>query len=42
MYMSDNKELFIDDNETPEDIKLDLPDDEIDRLYDEIFNNNKD
>ena len=32
------KNLFIDDNETPEDIRLDLPDDEIDRLYDEIFN----
>ena len=39
--MSDYKELFIDDNETPEDIKLDLPDNEIDRLYNEIFNKNK-
>lgn len=40
--MPDSKELFIDDNESPEDIRLDLSDEEIDRLYDEIFNKNKD
>ena len=38
--MPDSKELFIDDNESPEDIRLDLSDEEIDRLYDEIFNKN--
>ena len=40
--MSDEKKLFIDDNESTEDIRLDLSDEEIDRLYDEIFNKNKD
>lgn len=39
--MTGNNKLFIDDNEDSEDIKLDLPDVEIDRLYDEIFNQNK-
>lgn len=39
--MPEDKKLFIDDNEESEDIKLDLPDEEIDRLYDEIFNKHK-
>lgn len=35
-----DKKLFIDDNETSEDIRLDLPDEEIDSLYDKIFGEN--
>lgn len=33
----DKKRMDFDDTETAEDLLLDLPPDEIDRLYDEIF-----
>ena len=35
--MNSTDKYFIDDNEEPEDILLDLPESEIDRLYDETF-----
>lgn len=34
-------ELFIDDNDKPSDLLLDLPVEEIDRLYEEIFGTTK-
>lgn len=37
--MVKQNELFIDDNEKPEDLLLDLSDDEIDKMYNETFKN---